>query len=178
MRALRSTLGKRIVTFSLLLSLLSLLVSPAVRDNQYNSSSKYADWLRSQLGDVSSEAVEYAFAAALQVDAESLDAFIDAFVKAYAYVETDNGISVTSVALFALLKHRSLLVDSAVPPHLILKSALMRTLHTQDRSGSSLVAAFERATTVKYGQQLVTFVSFVSPLFAADNYRSISPRAP
>ncbi|MEM8486909.1 MAG: hypothetical protein AAF564_15255 [Bacteroidota bacterium] len=178
MRALRSTLGKRIVTISLLLSLLALLVSPAVRDNQYNSSSKYANWLRSQLGDVTSEAVEYAFAAALEVNAENLDAFINAFVKAYAYVETDNGVSVTSVALFALLKHRSLLVDSAVPPHLLLKSALMRTLHSQDRGGSSLFAAFERVTAVKFGQQLVTFVSHVTPLYTADSYRSISPRAP
>lgn len=178
MRALRSTLGKQIVTISLLLSLLTMLVFPAVRDSQYNSSSKYADWLRSQLGDVTSEAVEYAFAAALQVDAESLDAFINAFVKAYAHIETDTGVTVTSVALFALLKHRSLLVDSAVPPHLLLKSALMRTLQSQDRTGSSLYTAFERVTAVKYGQQLVTFVSHVIPLYTADSYRSISPRAP
>ena len=178
MRALRSTFGKRIITISLLVSMLSLVISPALRDNQYNSSSKYADWLRHQLGDVTSEAVEYAFAAALQVDAESLDAFIDAFVKAYAHVETDAGVTVTSVALFALLKHRSLLVDSAVPPSLLLKSALMRTLHTQDRSNSSLFAAFERVTAVKFGQQLVTFVSHVIPLFATESYRSISPRAP
>ena len=179
MRVLRSHTGKRIVAISLLLSFLSLLVFPVLRVDQHNTSNRYANWLRSQLGSVTSDAVEYAFSAALEADAESLEVFIETFVNAYTSASLEIGqASITNVAIFALLKHRNKLIDSAVTPHLLLKSALVRTMSSQDRAGAAFGNAFERANAVKFGQQVSIVYTSLSSLLNAGGANPISPRAP
>ncbi|MFK7846152.1 MAG: hypothetical protein AB8G77_12705 [Rhodothermales bacterium] len=179
MRALRSNIGKKIVAMSLLLSLSSLLIFPVLHGDQHNTSNRYAEWLRSQLGSVTSDAVEYAFTTALEADAENLDVFIEAFVSAYtsASLELERA-SITNVAILALLKHRYKLIDSAVTPHLLLKSALVRTMSSQDRAGAAFGNAFERANAVRFGQQVSIIYTSLSSLLSAGGANPISPRAP
>lgn len=179
MRNLRSNMGKKVVVLSLLLSLLSLLVAPVLRIGQNDNSVKYANWLRSQLGDLTSAAVESAFSEALKVDADHLDEFIEVFVDAYTQASLDSEPApVTQVVIFALLKHRYHLLDNAVTPHLLLKSALIRTLNLQDRTISSLWGAFERTNAVKFGQQISTFYAHIASSFSIVAAYPISPRAP
>ena len=179
MRIMRSILGKKLIALGLLSSLMCLLFFPVLQANQYNTSNTYADWLRSQLGGITSEAVEFALEAALASDAENLDGFIGAFVDAYTEASLElEPAPIDNVALFALLKHQSLLLDDAITPHLLLKSALVRTLSSQNRAGSIFGGAFERATAVKFGQQFSAFVTLISPLFSVGRTHTISPRAP
>lgn len=179
MRALRSNIGKKVVAMSSLFSLLSLLIFPVFLGDQHNTSNKYAEWLRSQLGSVTSDAVEYAFTEALEADAENLDVFIETFVNAYTSASLElEPASVTNVAIFALLKDRNKLIDSAVTPHLLLKSALVRTMSSQDRAGAAFGNAFERANAVKFGQQVSIFYNSLSFLLSAGGANPISPRAP
>ena len=158
---------------------MSLLILPVLQANQHSISSKYADWFRLQLGGITSEAVEFALEAALEADAENLDVFIGFFVDAYTAASNElEPAPISNVALFALLKHQSLLLDDAITPHLLLKSALVRTLSSQNRAESIFSSAFERANAVKFGKQISTFFHCVLPLFSEGPTHSISPRAP
>ncbi len=156
-----------------------MLVVPVIQPWQEDSSGKYANWLRSQLGDVTSDAVEAAFDAAVDADAGHLDEFIEAFVNAYTQASLEQEPApVTQVVLTALLKYSDHLLDNAVTPHLLLKSALVRTLNSQDRKASSFWGAFEHVNAVKFGQQTTTFISHVASYFSTAIAYPVSPRAP
>ncbi len=179
MRVMRSIAGKKIITISLLLGLFISLVSPVFSGDGHRASQKYADWLRSQLGSVNSDAVELALAEALETDAESLDAFIEVFVEAYALSSLDQEpAAVTRVVIAALQHHRSHLVDSAVTPNLLLKSAFVRALSSQDRASQGSWKAFERVAAIELGRHLASTLVFVVPHFSIEPGTLISPRGP
>lgn len=179
MRVLRSIIGKKIIAISLLMGLCVSMISPVFADNGRDASRKYADWLRSQLGSVTSEAVELALAEALETEAESLDAFIEVFVDAYALASLDQEpAAVTRVVLAALQHHRSHLVDSAVTPNLLLKSALVRTLSSQDRANPGHWKAFERVAAIEMDRHLASTLVFVVSHFSIEPGTLISPRGP
>ncbi len=179
MRALRSIVAKRITATILLVSLLSLLASPLLRSDQYTETSRYAEWVRMQLGDISSEAVEIALASAVDTDTDQLDVFIEAFVDAYAVASRDSEAEpVAHGALFGLLQHRYGLLYKAVAPHLLLKSALIRTLSLQERAGSSFWGSIDGSNAANIVFRLSTFLSCQLPFSSAAQINSISPRGP
>lgn len=178
MRAMRTILGKKIIAASLLLSLCLSLGFPVSEADGRHAGDKYAEWLRSQLGNVTSDAVELALTSALARDAENLDAFIEAFVEAYSRVSLDQEpATVTAVVISALHHHRNQLFDSAVTPHLLLKSALVRTASAQDRAHQSW-KAIERAVAYHTGRHLASSLWQVTSCFSKLAGTPISPRGP
>lgn len=178
MRTMRSILGKKIIAASLLLSLCLSLVFPVFEADGHHGGDKYADWLRSQLGHVTSDAVELALTTALEHDAENLDVFIEAFVEAYARVSLDQEpATVTAVIISALHHHRNQLLDSAVTPHLLLKSALVRVTSAHDRTLQSW-KAFERVAAHHTGRHLASSLWHVVSCFSKVIGTPISPRGP
>lgn len=156
-----------------------LLIAPFGRLQQSHQEDGYADWLRSRLGNVTSEAVEFALSTALEQDMDDLSHFVETFVQVYTEAsQRMEAASISTVALVALLQHRYLLLDNAVTPHLWLKSALTRTLNGQARAGSVFATSFEKTMAVRFGQLISTFDTLISPLFSEGRTNPISPRAP
>jgi hypothetical protein len=180
MRSLRSTWGKRIITVSLILSILPLVALPYVSLSEEEPADHYAERIRKQLGGETSALVEQAIDTARAADVHDLTQFLKAFVGAYSRVsDAEQSLAFSDTALFALLHSRYLqLVGKSITPRLVLKSLTVRSSISTERAPSSLFTLFKNRPAVR-PVALERFMGLGSGLrFIHHLSVSLNPRAP
>ena len=144
MNRLRTRWSLRVLAATMLLSLLP--ASAAAVLHAPRPASSYADWVRAQLREVPDGAVAEALEAAEAQRLRSLDAFLNAFVAAYAAERP----GVPAAQLFALDLAPEALVDhlksryrgfsaEALPPRPVLVRAVQAVLAPDGSSGAAFL---------------------------------------